>query len=1008
MKRKLLLIVFLSLFFTSLNALSGPLAGEKNIRLVKTQWFDIIYPERCQNSAKLLYENADQLYYKVTEQYGLSPAFRMPLVICPGVENFNAFWSILPYNHIVIYDTSVIDIDELNVFSETLLSTFEHELTHAVTFNMKNKFWDFISSIFGDAAVPGLLLVNTGMAEGAAVTSESSSGQGRLNDEYARHYVKQAKIEDAFPSFHDVMGAADNSPSGAPYYFNAAFHQWLQDKYGLKSYANFWYQVVNLHHLTINGSFKDVYGISVKKAWKLFQDDYVVPSLPANPVEAGLVRDFFEPEANKYSPENDGAALYQSLTYSKDGLAWIDSKGAKVFYVDKGDVGKSALKAKKIFTHNGLKDVEMSPDGRFMVFSYLSQASASIKSRVKIYDMQTEEFFTVKESGLKAPAIIMHEDNYYLIADKYENHINQTYLAEIELDFEKKVRGLSPIRNLSSGEIIYSQPGHLLSNYKYFSNGQFACIKKEGLSYSLCILDLRGRMLLEYKMPESLTLRSLSVYGDKIYFSWAAPGTMPRIGSLNVLSGHLLLSNRDISGGVYQAVCLGKDLVYTGVFLRQNRLLLLNNDVEKEADEQYLSPLEFDVSLENKISREIDDSEGLESQPFKASSYWKKGVFIPFSSYETSYFGKNAAYTSNISQSLLGLTYISSNPWTDGANDLFVFTTGWNCLNQALGLELKIQKGTDTSLLSGNLDTKLELDKDGIKQIYGQIENTLIYPFGKISYVGLSNTFTTAYGRQDTKNQSLEIYHELFFWDSYYQGIVAPGDDEKAYTISDVLLASYSNIHTLGSNRFEKAGISLALSFGFRKDQSIEDNPVTYVDGCAMAASMRLQLPYLIPIKCKRNLVYNLPSHLDFVLFPPSSIYGYTYADSNAGKIIFDLKSESVVFAFEIQKAIPFFTVLYLNDFYLSAGYAASLGAGNLSKSGFQPAYLPYYIEGVSQGQGFLYDSIYAKLCMELTPNMGTLASSSYKINVFALASIAMHETGRSRFAWTIGSQTSF
>ena len=115
-----------------------------------------------------------------------------------------------------------------------------------------------------------------------------------------------------------------------------------------------------------------------------------------------------------------------------------------------------------------------------------------------------------------------------------------------------------------------------------------------------------------------------------------------------------------------------------------------------------------------------------------------------------------------------------------------------------------------------------------------------------------------------------------------------------------------------------------------------------------------------------------------------------------------DVKTESVLFAFEIQKALPFFTVLYLNDLYFSGGYAASLGPGNLTKKGFQAAYLPYYITGICQGKGIVYDSVYAKLNMELTPNIGILASSNFKLNLFALMSFAISGNTKSRFAWTL------
>ena len=219
-------IALLAVFFlcAQLSAHTGMLWGEKNLRVAKTKWFDIIYPARCEESASILYEKADSVYEEVTAQYGLTPSFRMPVVITPAVEKFNAFWEAAPYNHIAIYDTGVSAESEIAVFSETLISVFRHELTHAVTYNMKNGFWRFMGNVFGDCIAPGMLSVTTGMAEGATVTSESAAGEGRLNDEYSKHFVKQAKIEGKFPSYHDVSGASDVAPGGAPYYFNGAFH----------------------------------------------------------------------------------------------------------------------------------------------------------------------------------------------------------------------------------------------------------------------------------------------------------------------------------------------------------------------------------------------------------------------------------------------------------------------------------------------------------------------------------------------------------------------------------------------------------------------------------------------------------------------------------------------------------------------------------------------------------------------------------------------------------------
>ena len=103
--KKISALVIILLLCAEVFAHGGMFSGEKRLRVLKTQWFDIIYPERCQVSATILYEKADDIYDEVTAQYGLRPAFRMPLIITPAVDQFNAFWTAVPYNHIAIYDT---------------------------------------------------------------------------------------------------------------------------------------------------------------------------------------------------------------------------------------------------------------------------------------------------------------------------------------------------------------------------------------------------------------------------------------------------------------------------------------------------------------------------------------------------------------------------------------------------------------------------------------------------------------------------------------------------------------------------------------------------------------------------------------------------------------------------------------------------------------------------------------------------------------------------------------
>ena len=181
--KRILCIAFLFLSLLPAWSHEGSMAGAGKLRVSQTKYFDIIYSEKNLTTAKILYENADQVFEELAAAYGTEPSFRLPVVITTTVEQFNAYYADSPYNRIVVYDTA--QIEDLAVFSQTVLSTFTHELTHALTYNYKNKTMRTLAKIFGDAFANHYITVTSGMAEGATVSYESSNGEGRLNDPYA-------------------------------------------------------------------------------------------------------------------------------------------------------------------------------------------------------------------------------------------------------------------------------------------------------------------------------------------------------------------------------------------------------------------------------------------------------------------------------------------------------------------------------------------------------------------------------------------------------------------------------------------------------------------------------------------------------------------------------------------------------------------------------------------------------------------------------------------------------
>ena len=963
--KKITVVILLSLLCANLFAYSGMFWGERKLSVAKTKWFDIIYPENCKESAAILFEKADGVYDEVTAQYGLTPAFRMPVVITPSVEQFNAFWTAVPYNHIAIYDTGVSGSDTLAVFSETLLSTFRHELTHAVTYNMKNDFWRFTGDIFGDCVTPGMATVTTGMAEGATVTSESAAGEGRLNDEFAKHYVKQAKIEGKFPSYHDVSGAADVQPTSAPYYFNGAFHGWLQEKYGLEAYADFWFRVVNLKSITISGAFKKAFGVKLTTAWKEFEKDYEVPAVPANPVSAGVARDFFSPDSHNYSIDNDAGSLYKSLSSAKNGarVVWLDQYGGRVFCAD-----LETSKIRQLFAMRGISHVRISNDGRFVAVNYLSENAPGVTAMTKIYDIESGRFFAVKDTGIKDAAIVAAQDSYFLVGQKYAA---QRYSVVIyKLNMRENSRQIDDVK--LSAEIKMGEETNPFA-FTALEDGTFAFLKKERMKWSLCVSTLDGSVVDEFAFEDGMAVHSLSYNktedgSGEFCFSYAQKGTLPRAGFMNADTGALRLSNEDISGGVWEPVLWNDEIVYIGQFYRQNRLLRMNDvavesgGVENSGNARGVSGVSG-VSAADVNVAEYDEKSiaalNASARPYDPFQYFARGIYIPVSSYKSDNYVEAADDIIENYATLLGFTYITANPWADNNSDLYTITGSWNPLLKWVGLDLQIKKGTSSSLFSTLTEVKAESGPNGWWYMGGNFSAVLNFSFGRFSTISIGNA---AVARM---NVIFPEMHNTFH-----------------YMLQDVVSLQYSNIRHSGPGRFEYLGFAAGVNFGARYD---------YVKAMAIGGTAQICIPYLLPFKSKYGYTCNLPLFINASFFPTQSIYGYTKPTTSPGTVIFDATAETILFSRDIQKAIPGITAVYLNDFYFSAGYAGTAAAGKATEYGLQNLHLEKYFESLFNGDGCYFDSVYFKTAIEFTPNVGLFANSANKMGIAATLSYVLH-----------------
>ena len=91
--KKVFIFLFI-LIFTS-NAVA------EQLYTLRSEHFEFIYPEESEETAILLFDNAENLYEKATSLLQTDINLFMPVFITPNTQQLNAYYTAVPYNRIV-------------------------------------------------------------------------------------------------------------------------------------------------------------------------------------------------------------------------------------------------------------------------------------------------------------------------------------------------------------------------------------------------------------------------------------------------------------------------------------------------------------------------------------------------------------------------------------------------------------------------------------------------------------------------------------------------------------------------------------------------------------------------------------------------------------------------------------------------------------------------------------------------------------------------------------------
>jgi len=519
MKKKALLIVLVLLVLLS-SVYSATFSKNIELRKVSTKYFDIVYPEISSKTASLLCSNADAYYDEIALNLNVKKKFRMTVTITPDKNLLNAHFSPYPYNHIVLYDVISSDVSFIN-FENLILDVFYHELTHAVSMNIRDDFTQKVSNVFSDSFnFQYLLYLPLSFLEGVTVSFESLKGLGRLNNGFKTQKIKEAKIEGVFPKFTDIATARDVYPIGDfPYIFGGSFSSYLQETYSMEKYATLFHQTGRFQFNSVKGIFKKVYGLSLKDAWNDYYESIEIPSNLIDPTV-------------EYSSDS----LLQSLVETSNGFYFYDKTKNSIFKFIENSNNK--IIEKLINSSSEEMQVSVKEKENLLLTSNVTEGLKELR----LFNLQTNKIIK-KYKDIRLGALLNDKEGNTVLTGLINEGLNCT-LVFLSLEGEEVYSKV----DLAYGSLVYDMID--------IENNSCAFILQMDGNTNIALYNYESGNLKIINNPIPILIKDLSKTENGLLFSWVKKennDALPCLGKLNfsdLTKISFLLSHDNILGGV--------------------------------------------------------------------------------------------------------------------------------------------------------------------------------------------------------------------------------------------------------------------------------------------------------------------------------------------------------------------------------------------------------------------------------------------------------------------------
>lgn len=925
------------------------------MKVVQTQYFDVIFCDESLHTANLVIHNADFLYEQAYETVKPNKKIRMPIIISPDSDELLITYSPNPYNRIVIFEG--VPTIENALFENTVLSLLFQEIAKAVQYSVSSKFTQVIKKIIPTDMFQPVPFINLpfSFAEGFSLVEGSNDGQGLLNDKFTLQQLVLAKSQNKFPNWSQIaVKKKSKTANDFSSCVGAAFIAFLQQRWGMEKFLEFWNECGKLHLYFTEGIFFKVYNVSLSSAWDDFYESIPLPK------DFELMEEL-EKNSSKVM-HNDTEGSIKNILSTPYGIVWYDDIRHEVDILDPSE----DIKIRQLlFLASDVNRISVSPDGRFLVVSYTQIKNRSqFKSDVSwIYDIKERAF--LKESyDLREGTIVQLKNGLHVIAGinvknnvpSIEVHTIPSLYKKLKIDEALSNYELIEDYDDSKTQLLYERTfdyDTIPSCPVFVENDLLFCVIHQSLEDYILTVELSSEKESVFQLYDEnsklLKIRELHNLLDdgkskKYSFAFIPNDEIgfTRLGFFQIdennLPSKVYLQTTDIFGGVNYPVLYNDELYYSANKIEYNELKKIPFEVFEFTEGKVQ---ESSVQLHYFASETWGYGNYQYYNPLK---YWFQGLFIPMLPVRQISMSDGPKMWPG-----LGLTYITN---TDPLlNTDMIFSAAFGFAN--IDFEYFTNPNSDT--LKKMIEGMDDFSKNWAFSFF--VENTstpVDISLGSIftfdPSLGTYNgelLLTTAWQiplGMTFRKLNMDLQSKLVASTDYFDKNKIEEfpnlsnwpkieDSYKTFLLQSTV--TYSNVHQYGVSSFEKRGLTFSTSLSAlwdldktlklleeNKQQNELKNDLTNqainsfsnfiytVEQFTFGFSLGIEIPRLTPLNMYQGLVLSVPATLSLDVF------------KEIGTAL-KFSSEILLFGMEINQGVPILN-LFFSRVGLKFGYTGS------------------------------------------------------------------------------------